>query len=99
MPDSAAFDAACEALEQASPLNRLEARGTMRIALKGAGLDPRSVARDQMLVVIDRMLPDHLESRGVCASVGAELRARVQALAAEAGGDTSPEAVFERLGG
>ena len=41
MADLTAFEQACESLEQLTELSRLEARGTLRIALKEAGLDRR----------------------------------------------------------
>ena len=47
MADSPAFDCVCEKLEEAPPRDRLQARGTVRLALKQAGLDARSVTPDQ----------------------------------------------------
>ena len=41
MPDSAAFEFACGQLETGTSLDRLAARGTVRIALKQAGLEAR----------------------------------------------------------
>ena len=51
MADTAAFGWLCNELERVTTLNRLEARGTVRIALKQAGLESRSVTPDQMRVV------------------------------------------------
>ena len=39
MADARAFDWVCEEVEKKSSLSRLEARGTVRLALKKAGLD------------------------------------------------------------
>ncbi len=36
------FDSIAEALEQATSLDRLESRGTLRLALETSGLDARS---------------------------------------------------------
>ena len=98
--DTRAFSFVCEQLETGSSLDRLEARGTVRLALKQAGLEARSVTPDQMAVVVARILPDELSSRGIengaglCASIGADL----QHLEAGEVGET-PDAVFQRLGG
>jgi len=100
MADSAAFELACEVLERDTRFDRLEARGTVRLALKAAGLDSRSVTAEQMAVVVANLLPRELESRGVenadqvCAALAAELATLEASDAAE-----TPEAVFARLGG
>ena len=65
MADSPVFDRTCEELEQRTHLERLEVRGTVRIALKAAGLDAQSVDAEQMSVVLRRVLPDEFETRGV----------------------------------
>jgi hypothetical protein len=102
MADSAAFVLVCEKLERDSDLDRLEARGTVRLALKESGLEARSVTREQMKVVLERVLPTELASRGV--TDGARLCQRMAAdlsgLADDTeGGGESPDAVFARLGG
>jgi hypothetical protein len=63
--ESAAFDRTCEELEERTDLDRLEARGTVRIALKGAGLDGASVDPAQMAIVLRKVLPSELETRGI----------------------------------
>jgi hypothetical protein len=99
--DSAAFDFVCEQLQNETSLDRLEARGTVRLALKQAGLEARSVTPDQMKVVVEKVLPAELDSRGiengagVCQKVGTGL-AGVDA--GSAGGE-APDEVFRRLGG
>ena len=62
---SRVFEQVSEMLERRTGMSRLEARGTTRIALKSAGLDPNHVNRDQMLVVIAKVLPAELLERGV----------------------------------
>ena len=100
MADTRAFNFVCEQLEAGTSLDRLEARGTVRLALKQAGLEARSVTPDQMAVVVARILPEELSTRGIesgagiCAAIGAGL----QHLEAGDVGET-PDAVFQRLGG
>jgi hypothetical protein len=90
-------------VEERTDLDKLEARGTVRIALKEAGLDPRSVTVEQMAVMLEKTLPKELETRGVTGA--AELcRGLVTALKgfsvpASRSGHESPEDVFRRLGG
>jgi hypothetical protein len=86
MAESAAFEAACTCLEQGGALDRLAARGTIRIALKQAGLEPKAVTARQLAVVLEKLLPAELASRGVASPD--ELCARAD----------TPEAVFARLG-
>lgn len=100
MADSAAFERACEVLERDTSLDRLQARGTVRLALKAAGLDPRSVAPHQMAVVAANLLGQELTARGVedAAAVCEALAEALAGLATPDGAET-PEAVFARLGG
>jgi hypothetical protein len=101
MPDSGAFVHVCERLEQESDLDRLEARGTVRIALKASGLEPRTITPVQMKVVLEKVLPAELASRGV--AQGERLCQRIAAglagLADDSRDGESPDAVFARLGG
>lgn len=100
MADSPAFELACDVLERDTSLDRLEARGTIRLVLKAAGLEARSVAPQQMAVAVANLLPPELESRGVengdriCAALGDQLGRLQPSDATE-----TPEAVFARLGG
>jgi len=98
--DSPCFELACEVLEQETLLDRLEARGTVRLALKAAGLDARSVAPEQMGVVAETILPGELASRGVENGDGVCAALREKLGRMESSGDSeTPEAVFARLGG
>ncbi len=65
MPDSPVFDHACGELERRTSLDRLSARGTVRIAVRSAGLDVSSIDVPQMQVLLRKVLPGELESRGV----------------------------------
>jgi hypothetical protein len=99
MADSAVFESVCAVLEGSSSLDRLESRGTVRLALKQAGLEARTVTASQMTVVLEKVLPSELASRGVD-DVDSLLAQAVSALSAiESGAQhDSPESVFARLG-
>lgn len=96
------FDLVAEKLEQTSDLDKLESRGTVRLALKQAGLDAKTVTVEQMQVVLEKVLPAELETRGVDAakSVCDGIASAIKGF--EGGGaadEKSPEAVFKRIGG
>jgi hypothetical protein len=101
MADATLFDAVADALQARAGLDALAARGTLRIALKGAGLDARTVTPTQMQVVLERVLPHELESRGVgeaqgvCEALGEVVRAAEQA--GSGSGAAAPEDVFRRI--
>jgi len=59
-----AFEFVCAEIEQATSLNALEARGTVRLALKSAGVDARSVSAAQLKVILDKLIPSELKKRG-----------------------------------
>ena len=99
MADTSAFDFVCAEVEKATSLDKLQARGTVRLALKSAGLDAQSVTAAQLRVILDKLMPAELESRG-CADAEA-VCARISGLLAGAsfsGSGDSPEAIFARLG-
>ena len=98
--DAALFDFAAERLEHHTGFSQLEARGTLRIALKVAGLDPSATA-GQLCVVFEKVMPGELDSRGVsdvpdiCAAVLADLESVGDAVADASA--TSPDEIFRRL--
>lgn len=97
------FDLAAEQLEHHTSLDRLEARGTLRLALKESGLDPQSLAVAQLSVVFEKVMPGELANRGVADSAAA-CRAVMDdvtssQLAADAPASSSPDDIFRRLGG
>ena len=100
MADSTSFEFACSELERTTSLDRLEARGTVRLALKETGLEAHSVTPSQMATVMTKVLPKELSTRGIeeseptCAAIASAL----SNLPDEDVADT-PEAVFHRLGG
>jgi hypothetical protein len=101
MPDAPAFEHQCHELEAGTSLDRLEARGTVRLALKQAGLDPRSVTAEQLGVVLEKVLPGELAARGVADAAALCRRWRSGHAAPVPSGPAadSPQAVFARLGG
>jgi hypothetical protein len=101
MADSPAFDWLCRELETVTSLDRLEARGTVRIALKQAGLEARSVTPDQLEVVAHKILPGELGQRAVDwpDSICEQLITGLKQMEPGGSKNDSPEAVFDRLGG
>ena len=99
---SALFDTAADLLEQRTSLDRLEARGTLRLALKEAGLDIPTLAVDELAVVFEKILPGELERRGVddastaCDAVMKEIA--LSPPAATSARSKGAESVFKRLG-
>ena len=95
------FDFAAERLEHHTSLDRLEARGTLRIALKIAGLPAKSVNAAQLCVVFEKVMPNELEKRGV-SDAAVPCRAVIDDLMnspapSEASAATDPDAIFQRL--
>ncbi len=99
--DATLFDFAAERLEHHTGLDRLAARGTLRIALKSAGLTVKSVTARDLCVVFEKVMPEELDSRGVgdvqdvCAAVLTDLGSAGGATANA--GATSPDEIFRRL--
>ena len=99
MTDSPVFDWVCAALARATSFSDIEARGTIRIALKKGGLTAGEVTTAQLQVVVKRVLPEELRRRGcedgqaICDQLAVELRDQ----RFESSGQT-PEDVFTRLG-
>jgi len=97
------FDFAADQLEQRTALDRLEARGTLRIALKKAGLDPKDVTTEHLRVVLAKLMPVELEARGVenapaiCDMLTRELMS--SKVVRETSGATDVHDIFRRLGG
>lgn len=98
---SRVFERVAEELERLSKLSRLEARGTLRFALREAGFLPKNVSPRSMIVVLEKTLPPLLLKRGVrdagtiCYQIGILVRETMGMESSE--GDT-PERVFARIG-
>ncbi len=99
--DAADFDIAAERLEHHTGFDRLEARGTLRIALKIAGLTANSVTVTQLRVVFEKVMPGELENRGVsdaaavCSAVVDDLANAASPAEAESSSDL--DTIFRRL--
>lgn len=99
MADATAFDWVCGELERLTCLDTLEARGTVRISLKQAGVEARSATPHQLSVVVTRILGGELRARGIenadelCESVATGLKSQAPSSRSE----ESPEEVFRRL--
>jgi len=100
MADSAAFEAACACLERVSSLTNIEARGTIRLALKEAGFDAKTATPRVLAIVAQRVLPAELRSRRVAdpEAVCSKIELALAGMTSESVSDTA-EAVFARLGG
>ena len=99
--ESPVFERAADELERLSRMSRLEARGTLRLALKEAGLLPKTVNARAILIVLERILGPLLTRRGVqdapeiCRSIATVVRG----LTSETSYDVeTPEKVFARIG-
>ena len=97
------FDCATEKLESLTDLDRLEARGTLRLALKEAGLDTKTLTLPQLEAVFERLMPQQLNLRAVddaeaiCSTVIKEVR--TAKIATSDSSASSADAIFSRLGG
>ena len=95
------FDLVADELERRTDLAKLEARGTVRLALREAGLDARSVTLDQMRVMLEKVMPKEMNTRGIenseeiCRAIQDAVSGSGAAVAAPEG--ESPEAIFRRL--
>jgi hypothetical protein len=100
MADSAAFEAACACLENSSSLTKIEARGTIRLALKEAGFEAKTATPEVLSAVVRRLLPAELRSRGIAdpVAVCTKIALRLEGMVSEPAAETA-EAVFKRLGG
>lgn len=95
------FDVAAGALERRTGLGSLEARGTLRIALKAGGVAARGLSEPQLRAVLERLMPHELEVRGVrdaeavCAAVIEDARDAWADAASRRASD--PDEIFRRM--
>jgi hypothetical protein len=96
---SPAFVWTCAEIERVTSLSELVARGTVRLALKQAGLEAQSVSGSEMAIVLSEILPRELAARAVANAprLCSEIALRIRGLNF-AGGDAVVD-VFQRLGG
>jgi hypothetical protein len=99
MSDSPIFELVCERVQVEAGLSRPEARGTVRLLLKGLGLDPQRVGKGATMLAIDRFLEDALRVRGVAepALVKARVLHALQSSALPDPDSDDPEASFGRI--
>ena len=97
MADSAAFDRACELLKQHTTLSEIEARGTVRLALKAVGQNAKTAGKTEIMLAVGKALGPELAARSVgdAAAVCRKLLEELGALDARA---QSPYEIFSRLG-
>jgi hypothetical protein len=99
MADSPIFAFATRELERLTNMTKVEARGTMRLALRDAGFSADAVRANELRVVLEKLMPRELASRNisdgeaVCQAIARGLDGVRNDAAAD-----SPDAVFERLG-
>ena len=100
MAETTAFETASACLEQSSSLTSIEARGTIRLALKAAGFDAKTATARALTAVVERVLPAELRSRRIADpdTICAKIALALEGIAGEPATDTA-EAVFARLGG
>jgi hypothetical protein len=96
------FDWVCAEIERSTPLDGPVVRGTVRLALKEAGLNPESVDAAGMEVVVDKVLPQELASHRIdgidelCARLAQALATRQFAQPSDRAGAAA--SVLDRLG-
>jgi hypothetical protein len=84
-------------------MDRLAARGTLRLAVKEAGLDIQSLSLAQLRAVFEKLMPRELEARGVsnapatCSAVMNDIASIASTVDLTTSG--SPDEIFKRLGG
>jgi hypothetical protein len=97
---SPVFDWLCAEIGTLTGLDALKSRGTLRLALQGAGLEPRTLTKAQAEIIVARVLPNELKLRGIanadtrCVHLATSLRLMSFPQAAP----ESAESAFARLG-
>jgi hypothetical protein len=96
------FDIVAERLEFHTNFSRLEARGTLRIAIKDAGLNAQNLTLRQLEAVLEKLMPGELERRRVEDAVAICNIVMGEVTRIAGPGDTvstsSADEVFRRLG-
>ena len=101
--DSPVFEWTSAALERATTFNTIQARGTVRLALKKAGLDATTVNLIGMAAVLGKLMPKELASRkiengeAICAQLVTDLKNADVAAPARRSDEQTPEEVFRRM--
>jgi hypothetical protein len=101
MSGSPVFEWACALLENNTTMNRLQARGTLRLVLGSVGLDTATLTARQLRVVASKRLAKELRSRAIAnADQLCEALTVIPPEVEQASGPLhpTPEDVFKRLG-
>lgn len=97
------FEWVCDELERRTSLNRLQARGTVRIAAGQVVQEAENTNRTEMIQVLYHLMPKELELRGfddgqeLCRELAEDLQ-RVRLTQAPSPRE-SPDVIFDRLFG
>lgn len=97
MADSVAFNRTCELLAEHTAFSDLEARGTVRLALRSLGQSAKTVGKTEMMIAVRSALEPELAARSV-ADAGTVCRRILDGLAALETSEQSPYEIFSRLG-
>ena len=98
--NSKAFEYACEELERDGSLSGPQARGTVRLALKEAGFEPRKVQPSQLIAVFERLMKARLTAQGIGSDQANALCSKIVhglSQIEETGGGDSAASMFDRL--
>jgi hypothetical protein len=100
MSTSPVFEWLCTELATRTGFDALKSRGTLRLALQSAGVEPRTLSKEHALVVVERVLPRELGLRGVAnaPAVCTELALALRLMTFAKAGPESADAAFARLG-
>lgn len=80
MSTSPVFEWLCGEIGFQTGFDALKSRGTLRLALQSAGIEPRTLTKEQADVVVARVLPRELKLRGIadaasqCMRIGMALK-------------------------
>ena len=93
------FDQVANRLAELARMSEQEARGTLRLTLKEAGLRPDLITPTKMVLVAERVLPRELQARNVTdpAGIGRQLARYVAQLPVTETTQVSPADFLSRL--
>ena len=99
MANSPVFDFTADFIEQNTALERLGARGAVRLALKQAFLTAQTVTQCEMKLVVERLLTDQLQRQGVenAETLCHSLLPRLKEHSFGSSAPDSPDDIFNRL--
>ena len=100
MSTSPVFEWVCSELVERSSTDMPQIRDLLRLALKNAGLEPRTLGQEQAAVVLERLLWPELNLRRVpnAATICHTIAEKLRAASFADTGPESAESAFARLG-